>query len=213
MDYYIIGNSLLSNLHTFAFREVISLPGATMADMYTHVVRQRPDLVGCTLYVMEGAIRFTKKISSADRNEVVLRQGRSAPMPIEEEMECIRSRLRHMRQITVVFCQIPAMSIKEVNRSLYRRRGGRQIMRALYTEWQRELQRSIRLANRSVVAGNERAQCLTPWTTKGTIISNRNFSFSRLADGLHPKAVLLRIWAKEFERVIQLEYSTWCSQH
>ena len=121
MHYYIIGNSLLSNLRTYAFTEVISLPGATMADMYSHVLRRRHDLVGCTLYIMEGAIRFTRKVSSTDRVEVVLRQGRSAPLPIQDEMESIRSRLLEMRQITVVFCQIPAMSIREVNHSLYQR--------------------------------------------------------------------------------------------
>lgn len=209
---YLIGNSLVANLNSYAFYEVISLPGATMADMYKHVLRRRHDLYGSTLYIMEGAIRFTKKITTESRVEVVLRQGRSAPDPIQVEMETIRSELLRRRDIKVVFCQIPAMSIREVNRALESRHGGRQLMKAFHSEWQRELQHSIQRANRLIVEGNERHAVLTPWTTKGSISTNRRFSFRRLADGLHPKPALLRIWAKEFERVVQLAYLPYAPQ-
>ena len=200
----LMGNSLVRGLRSESFSEVICLPGAPLDDMLKHVRERRPDIRNCQLYIVEGAIRFTRKVSTENRHEVVLREDRLALAPLEWLLPAARQELKWTRRVEVVYCQMPAMSIRLVNDSLQTRHGGRRLMRAFEADWQRKLQCRIREANRSIVADNDAAGVCTPWLTKGSITSNRVFRFRRLVDGLHPDRSLVAIWKRELERVVRL---------
>lgn len=205
MKRILIGNSLVRGLrlNPDTFSKVIAIPGACVEDMM-RFIETRPDIVRCQVYIMEGAIRYTKKIVGPTRKEVVLREGRSRLGPLADVLRASRVWLKEQRQVEVIYCQIPAMSIKRLNDFLHARHGGRRLMRAFEQDWQSDLQRLIRDANRVIVADNNAAGVCTPWTTKGTITSNRAFRFHRLVDGLHPTAALVVIWKRELERVATL---------
>ena len=168
----IVGNSLLRDVDLSSFDFVKIRTGLGMSALVSCFLQDYPDIKDLLLYVVEGPVRYTNKVSEGSRMEVI-RKGEVGD--IAEEMDSIRRRFSS-RRIRVIFPTMSSMSFKAYNNHLLHSHRTRTLLwRHQYQNWQHLMEQKLDVH--------------TPFLNKRVVVSVRGrtkFRYNPLRDGLHP---------------------------
>lgn len=208
-----MGNSLIRDMMFSQedFEEVIILPGATLDRLFEEVMAT-PYIANCLVYLVEGPIRYSDKISTRRRHEAILKEEVvrewDEEIPIQPGIVEQLSNYRGQAVRRGIQLVIPTMSLLHFGKYNYVKGRGTRCNRN-YIKWQNILENKLREDNGKIVGSNRNWSIHTPFLNKGTLESRGRSSNTQVWDGLHPTSQLRRKWERELLKNVDLNKSKW----